>query len=285
MLYNMKRLLSVLTVLAFATTFAFAQTTAKASEQEVHFFSHRGGRMEFDENTISAFEASYQAGYRGYETDVRMTKDGKLVILHDSNLKRTTDGEGVVEEMTAEQIRNYNTKGGHKVMFLDELMDWIDSKGDITYVEFELKTKPTDLYPTERLQEYVEKLYKRVLKRKPAGATYLFTSSDYRGLRYLQEVHPDAQLLLITSKPCCEETIKLCRTVGISRLGATMDGTTREAVKKAHEKGLTVSLWPGKSPADAVLGVYLGADYLCTDVPVAVKTFISEKMPWIKAIY
>lgn len=255
------------------------------SQQNVRFFSHRGGRMEFDENTISAFEASYQAGYRGYETDVRMTKDGKLVILHDSSLKRTTDGDGIVEEMTASEIRKFNTKGGHKVMFLDELMDWIDSKGDINYVEFELKSKPVELYPTERLHEYVEKLYKRVMKNKPADATYLFTSSDYRGLRYLQEKHPDAQLLIITSKPCSDETIKLCQTVGIYRLGATIDGSTRNAVKKAHEKGITVSLWPGKSPADAVFGVYLGADYLCTDVPVAVKTFITEKMPWIKASY
>ena len=78
---------------------------AYAQEQSVRVFSHRGGRKEFDENTLSAFEASYKAGYRGYETDVRLTKDSVLVILHDSNLLRTTDMEGVVENMTAEEIR------------------------------------------------------------------------------------------------------------------------------------------------------------------------------------
>ena len=136
--------------------------------------------MEFDENTIPAFESSYKAGYRGYETDIRMTADGKLVILHDSNLKRTTDTEGVVEEMTEAQIRKARTKKGNKVMFLDELMDWLDSKGDVTYVEFELKTSPVDLYPEERLREYCDKLYERVMRNKPSGATYLFTSGDYR---------------------------------------------------------------------------------------------------------
>lgn len=271
--------------LILVASFLLLAIGAFAQNQTVRFFSHRGGRQEFDENTISAFEASYKAGYRGYETDIRMTKDGQLVILHDSDLKRTTDMVGRVEEMTAADIRNATTKGGHKVMFLDELMDWLDSKGDVTYVEFELKTTPTDLYPEERLREYCEKLYTRVMKNKPANALYLFTSGDYRGLRYLQQAHPDAQMLLITGKPCNDETIALCKALGITRLGATMDGTSRKAVKKAHEAGLTVSLWPGNSLDDAVLGSYLGADFLCTDVPVAVKKGMSKYFPWIKAVY
>ncbi|MBQ8061684.1 MAG: glycerophosphodiester phosphodiesterase [Bacteroidales bacterium] len=263
----------------------FMAVSAFAQDQQVRFFSHRGGRMEYDENTLSAFEASYKAGYRGYETDIRMTKDGKLVILHDSNLTRTTDTEGVVEQMTEAQIRKAFTKKGHKVMFLDELMDWLDSKGDVTYVEFELKTNPLELYPEERLKEYCDKLYERVMRNKPAGATYLFTSGDYRGLRYLQQKHPGVGMLLITSKPCNDETIALCKAMGINRLGATMDGTSRAAVKKAHEQGVIVSLWPGQSVADAMLGVYLGADYLCTDIPVEVMNYMKTKAPWVKAVY
>ena len=275
---NMKRHLLVLAAVLM-TVSAFAQ------DQQVRFFSHRGGRMEYDANTISAFEASYKAGYRGYETDIRMTKDGKLVILHDSNLTRTTDTEGVVEQMTEAQIRKAYTKKGHKVMFLDELMDWLDSKGDVTYVEFELKTNPIELYPEDRLREYCDKLYERVMRNKPAGATYLFTSSDYRGLRYLQQKHPGVDMLLITGKPCNDETIALCKAMGINRLGATMDGTSRAAVKKAHEQGLIVSLWPGQSTADAMLGVYLGADFLCTDIPVEVMNFMKTKAPWVKAVF
>ena len=266
-------------------TTALVAVSAMAQDQQVRFFSHRGGRMEYDENTIPAFESSYKAGYRGFETDIRMTKDGKLVILHDSNLTRTTDTEGVVEEMIEAQIRKARTNKGNKVMFLDELMDWLDSKGDVTYVEFELKTTPLDLYPEERLKEYCDKLYERVMRNKPAGATYLFTSSDYRELRYLQQKYPGVQMLLITGKPCDDETIALCKALGINRLGATMDGTSRSAVKKAHEQGLIVSLWPGQSVADAMLGVYLGADFLCTDIPVEVMNYMKANAPWVKASY
>lgn len=266
----------------FALTLAFV---SYAQSQEVRVFSHRGGRKEFDENTLSAFEASYAAGYRGYETDVRMTKDGVLVILHDSDLRRTTDMTGRVEEMTADQIRMANTKGGHKVMFMDELIDWLNSKGDVTYVEFELKSNPREMYPEERLHEYCDKLYEKVTENTPEGAQYIFTSSDYRGLLYIKHKHPQAPMLAITSKPCCDETIALCKALGINRLGATIEGTTRAAVKIAHRAGLIVSLWPGKSPEDAVLGAYLGADYLCTDVPVAVKQFFEKNTPWINAVY
>ena len=120
---------------------------------------------------------------------------------------------------------------------------------------------------------------------KPADATFVFTSGDYRGLRYLQAKHPGVDLLLITSQPCNDETIDLCNAMGIKRMGATMDGTSRKAVKKAHKEGLIVSLWPGQSVEDFMLGAYLGCDYMCTDVPIEVKGWLAEKAPWIKVKY
>ena len=120
---------------------------------------------------------------------------------------------------------------------------------------------------------------------KPADATFVFTSGDYRGLRYLQAKHPGVDLLLITSKPCNDETIDLCKAMGIKRMGATMDGTSRKAVKKAHKEGLIVSLWPGQSVEDFMLGAYLGCDYMCTDVPIRVKNWLAENAPYIKVKY
>ena len=257
-----------------------ATLDASAQEQEIRLFSHRGGRMEHDENTFSAFQASYDAGYRGFETDIRMTRDGALVITHDSSLERTTNGTGTVEEKTEAEIRQLATKQGNKMMFLDELLEFLEGKEGL-YVEFEMKTKPEALYPEERLHAYCDKLYDAVMAVKPADATFVFTSGDYRGLRYLQAKHPGVDLLLITSKPCNDETIDLCKAMGIKRMGAT----SRKAVKKAHKEGLIVSLWPGQSVEDFMLGAYLGCDYMCTDVPIEVKGWLAEKAPWIKVKY
>jgi glycerophosphoryl diester phosphodiesterase len=257
---------------------------AYAQKQEIRVFSHRGGRMEFDENTMAAFQASYDAGYRGFEVDIRLTKDGEMVITHDSTLERTTNGTGIVEEKTADELRALLTKKGGKLAFLPELLEWLKDKEGL-YVEFEMKTKPEKLYPEERLQAYCDQLYAMVMKDKPADADYVFTSSDYRGLRYLQQKYPGVDLLMISSKPCNDETIDLALALGIKRIGCTMDGTSRKAVKKAHEKGLTVSLWPGYTTDDFMLGAYLGADFMCTDIPIELKKFHAEKAPWLNVKY
>lgn len=277
----MKNFFLKLGVCALALTGA---AEALAQEQVIQLFAHRGSRFEYDENTLPAFKASYDAGLRGFETDIRMTRDGALVITHDSSLERTTDGTGTVEEKTEAEIRQLATKQGNKMMFLDELLEFLKGKEGL-YVEFEMKTKPVELYPEERLHAYCDKLYDAVMAVKPADAVFVFTSGDYRGLRYLQAKHPDVDLLLITSKPCNDETIDLCKAMGIKRMGATMDGTSRKAVKKAHKEGLIVSLWPGQSVEDFMLGAYLGCDYMCTDVPIEVKGWLAEKAPWIKVKY
>ena len=82
---------------------------AQAQEKGL-VFAHRGGAREFDENTLAAFKESYTRGLRGFETDVRMTRDGVLVILHDNALQRTFNGTGQVEEMSAEELRPLKTK-------------------------------------------------------------------------------------------------------------------------------------------------------------------------------
>lgn len=257
---------------------------AYAQTQTVRAFSHRGGRLERDENTAIAFQESWDAGYTGFETDIRMTKDGVLFLTHDHTLERTTNGKGVFEEKTAKEIEQLLTKKGNKMMRFDDFCRWLDGKDNL-YVEFEMKTKPVDLYPQERLEQYVEKVYKGVRSIKSKNSQFVFTSSDYRGLRYLQEHHKDAELLLIVSKPVNDETIALAKTVGIYTLGCKNEGTSYKMVQKAKKEGITVSLWPAKSVDEFIREVYLGADRLCVDVPLETKAFLTEKMPWLKIIY
>lgn len=259
-------------------------TSAVAQTQTIRAFAHRGGRMERDENTLEAFQESWNGGYTGFETDVRMSRDGVLYIMHDESLDRTTNGHGILEEMISSEIDVLRTKKGHHILRFDELIHFFDGK-DSLYVEWEFKTRPERLYPQQRLEEYAEKVYQGVQAIRSRGSQFVFTSSDYRGLRYLQEHHPEADLLLIVSKPICDETITLAKTVGIKSLGCTMSGTSREMVQKAHKAGLIVSLWPGQSVEDFMLGAYLGADRMCTDVPFAVKTWIQQNAPWLNVKY
>ena len=240
--------------------------------------------MERDENTLKAFQESWDAGYTGFETDIRMTNDSVLYLTHDNSLERTTDGTGKFEEKTSAEIDLLRTKQGNKIMRLDEFCEFLNGKDNL-YVEWEFKTKPVEDYPQDLLEYYVETVYRKAMAVETKNSQFVFTSSDYRGLRYLQTHHPDAELLLIVSKPINDETIALAKTVGIKTLGCKMEGTSRQMVEKAHKEGLTVSLWPGQSGEDFMLGAYLGCDRMCTDVPVTVKKWMKKNAPWIKVIY
>ena len=73
-------------------------------------FSHRGGMFENFENSLSAFKHSIALGIEGIETDIRRTKDNKLVLLHDSNLKRLTGQDIKVSEIDYKDILPYSDR-------------------------------------------------------------------------------------------------------------------------------------------------------------------------------
>src|SRR5690606_27032783 len=68
-------------------------------------FAHRGGAALWPENTLAAFEGALSLGYRYIETDVHITKDGRIVCFHDETLDRTTDGRGPLAALTLDQLR------------------------------------------------------------------------------------------------------------------------------------------------------------------------------------
>lgn len=76
--------------------------------EKVLVSGHRGDRIHGLENTMTAFRMAVEAGVDMIETDVRMTRDGHLVLMHDESVDRTTDGSGRVCELTLEEIRQLN---------------------------------------------------------------------------------------------------------------------------------------------------------------------------------
>ena len=69
-------------------------------------FAHRGGSYDFCENTLDAFNNSINLGYRHIETDVRHTKDNKLIIFHDPDLKRILGLDAKIENLNYEELKN-----------------------------------------------------------------------------------------------------------------------------------------------------------------------------------
>jgi len=90
--------------------------------------AHRGGGAERPENTMAAFSAAVELGYRYLETDVRTTADGMLVAFHDDVLDRATDRRGAVRDLPFDQVRQARV-GGEPIPRLEEVLSaWPDAR-------------------------------------------------------------------------------------------------------------------------------------------------------------
>lgn len=106
---------------------------------------HRGYAAKYPENTIVSFKAAIDAGVDMIETDVHMTKDGRLVLIHDATVDRTTDGTGLVMEKTLAEIKALDAgahKGedfrGERIPTLEELLDLVSDNEELLF-NIELK--------------------------------------------------------------------------------------------------------------------------------------------------
>lgn len=107
-------------------------------------FAHRGAKAVAPENTIPAFAKALEMGVAGIELDVHCSKDGKLVVIHDATLERTTAGSGNVADYTAAELakvdagsRFHADFAGVGIPTLDEVFDLV---GKRCLVNVEIKT-------------------------------------------------------------------------------------------------------------------------------------------------
>jgi len=75
------------------------------SQPNVTIFAHRGDSAHAPENTLAAFELAAERGADGIELDAKLTADGEIVVIHDPAVDRTTDGTGMVAEMSLAALR------------------------------------------------------------------------------------------------------------------------------------------------------------------------------------
>ncbi|AOH55644.1 hypothetical protein ABE28_014890 [Peribacillus muralis] len=95
-------------------------------------FAHRGSAGTHPENTMSAFHEAARVGADGIETDVQLSKDGEVIIMHDERLDRTTNASGYVKDWTLQQLKTVDASfgfkgnwGKEKIPTLEELLIWL----------------------------------------------------------------------------------------------------------------------------------------------------------------
>ena len=119
----------------------------KGFEDTVIVAGHRGERFNTPENTQTAFQKALDYGVDMIETDIRMTADRELVIMHDAQVERTTDGKGLVSGMTLEQFKTLNAAYGferYEAEAPPSLREFLElcAPHDKLLINFELKDYP-----------------------------------------------------------------------------------------------------------------------------------------------
>jgi len=108
----------------------------------IYVVAHRGFKAVAPENTIAAFDAAAAVGGDYMELDVHVTRDGQLILMHDANVDRTTNGTGAVHDLTFAEIRKLDAGRGQQVPTLREALLWGKQKG--IRIDIDHKDGPVD---------------------------------------------------------------------------------------------------------------------------------------------
>jgi len=100
------------------------QHTANGRCLHMRVCAHRGASYYEPENTLRAFKRALEMGAYRLELDVRSTKDGIIVVIHDDTVDRTTNGSGFVREMTLKEIKRLDAGKGEKIPTLEEVLEF-----------------------------------------------------------------------------------------------------------------------------------------------------------------
>jgi glycerophosphoryl diester phosphodiesterase len=152
-----------------------------------HIFAHRGASRYAPENTMAAFQKALELGADGIELDVQLSKDHVPVVIHDENIKRTTNGKGFVSEYTVQQLHCFDAGSwfsgqfkGERIPTLEEVLLWIQPTPLLLNIE--LKNTILPYHGMERLVYDLVEAYNMMDR-------VIYSSFNHYSLRELQRIH------------------------------------------------------------------------------------------------
>ena len=211
---------------------------------------HRGARAYEPENTLRSFKKAVEMGVDAVELDVRKTKDGQLVVIHDTDVKRTTDGEGLVSKLTLKEIKGFSAEKGEKIPTLTEALDFLDKKVKIVV---ELKEAGVE-------EQVLVEVREHGLRKNVVLVSFLEDA-----LRRVRELDKEVETGLIYVRH--KNPVKAALDLEASYLLPLYRFTHTANVQKAHENGLKVIVWTINKPEEVAEYVKKGVDGIASDKP------------------
>ena len=241
-------------------------------------FAHRGGRSMGPENTVYTFQKALNSGAHILEIDVRLTRDGHLVVIHDASVDRTTDGSGTVGSLSRDEIGrldaafDFSTDGGQSFPLRNHgmtvpLLAELFQRFPTTPMNIELKDDSFAAAETlcglltevgKTRQTIVASFHSKMIRHfrsicpdtptaATAGEIYWFVFFSWLHLENLYRPH--AAALQVPKE-----------AYGIQLI-------TRRFIEAAHRQNLRVHVWTINDPKEKQELFNMGVDGIITDYP------------------
>ena len=227
--------------------------------------AHRGDKSYAPENTLSAFRKAAEKGAQGIEFDVKLTRDGQVIVLHDQTVERTTDGNGNVARLQLAALQELDAGvlfpglfPGEKIPTLEQVFETV-GKRLLMNVELTNYATPNDAL----VVKVVELVRKHNIQKNILFSSFLAKNLNLTN-RYLPEV-PRGLLTLPGWMGLWG------RTYGwrgkVDALHLYMSDLNIGMVNRVHAAGKRINVWTVTEAADIKRMIGLGVDGIITDDP------------------
>jgi glycerophosphoryl diester phosphodiesterase len=209
------------------------------------------------ENTLRSFVRAEREGLDVVELDLHLSKDGELVVMHDADVTRTTDGSGPIGDFTLAELRELDAGLGERVPVFDEVVDAVSSP-----LQAEIKDRAAARVLAQAIES--RQLHERV--------TVISFHAD--ALRETRERLPDIPIVLVAgrSSPTAPER---AAELGASMVSLELQHLDADIVRQAHDAGIKVISWTVNTDEELARARELHLDGVVTDMP-AIRRAVAE---------
>jgi glycerophosphoryl diester phosphodiesterase len=233
--------------------------------------AHRGYRAKYPENTLASFRASLDAGVQMIELDVMLSKDRKVVVIHDATLERTTNGYGSVSCYTIKELKALDAGSwfqprfaGEQIPTLEEVLDDVSGR---TMINIEIKASAFEArHPVDSIESQVVEL----VARNNLQASVLISSFEWKILDHIVTMKDAPGIALLSRHPADGDNVERCVRLKVFSWHPNCGALQHEQVKKMHEAGICVFPYNVDSQKEYQRMIQMDVDGVITSDPITV---------------
>ncbi|MFT2017607.1 glycerophosphodiester phosphodiesterase [Streptomyces sp. 796.1] len=210
---------------------------------------HRGAMGVEPENTLRSFVRAEQEGFDFIELDLHLSKDGALIVMHDEDVDRTTDGSGAISDLTLAELRELDAGQGERVPVFEEVVDAVAAP---------LQAEIKDVAAAKVLAD--------VLDRRGLLDRVEVISFHDEAIAEVAALLPQVRTGLVASRYGLD-VVDRALAVGAAMLVLNIRRLTVELVDRAHAAGLDVYAWTVNTPGHLAIARGMDLDGVTTDFP------------------